>query len=114
MGIATGRVVALCHGDCWACRLSTAVPWELLLGVSRECRCAMGIAGQAVLSVALCLRNCWLGHGVGVAGVSQRRGNWILVLFTHSQGVSRGRLRGSCGWKRVRSVLGGRAGGALP
>ena len=36
MGIATGRVVALCHGDCCcACRVGGAVPWGLLLGVSR-------------------------------------------------------------------------------
>ena len=53
MGIAGGRVVwvalytmrvagvrvawvALCHGDCWrACRVGGAVPWRLLVGVSR-------------------------------------------------------------------------------
>ena len=48
MGV--GRVArvaraALCHGDCcWACRLGAAVPWGLLLDVSRGWRCAMGIA----------------------------------------------------------------------
>ena len=47
------------HGDCcWACRVGRAAPWGLLLGVSRECRCAMGIAGRAVLSVAPCLGDC--------------------------------------------------------
>ena len=47
MGV--GRVArvaraALCHGDCcWACRLGGAVPWGLLLGVSRGWRCAMAM-----------------------------------------------------------------------
>ena len=35
-----------------------AVPWGLLLGVLHGWRCAMGIAGQRVLSVAPCLRDC--------------------------------------------------------
>ena len=74
MGV--GRVArvacaALCHGDCcWACRVGAAVPWRLLLGVSRGWRCAMGIAagrlawvslgiaGQRGLSVAPCLGDC--------------------------------------------------------
>ena len=51
MGIAGVRVawVALCHGDCWcACRVGGAVPWGLLVGVSRGWRCAMRIAGVRV------------------------------------------------------------------
>ena len=57
MGV--GRVahvacVALCHGDCyWACLVGAAVPWGLLLGVSRRWRRAMGIAAGRVAWVAL-------------------------------------------------------------
>ena len=62
MGV--GRVArlaraALCHGDCcWARRLGAAVPWGLLLGVLRGCRCAvlrvLGIADQGMVWVAPC------------------------------------------------------------
>ena len=66
MGV--GRVarvacLALCHGDCcWARRMGAAVPWGLLLGVSRGCRCAMGIAGGRVAWVVLCHGDCWAGR----------------------------------------------------
>ena len=71
MGV--GRVArvaraALCHGDCcWACRVGAAVPWGLLLGVSRGCRCAIG--------------DCWAACPLGGA-VSWRR-----VLGIADQGV---------------------------
>ena len=55
---AAGRVawVALCYGDCcWACRGCGAVPWGLLLGVSRGWRRALGIAAQGLVWVAQCL-----------------------------------------------------------
>ena len=78
--------VPLCHGDCcWAgrvgaavpwgsasrarrvCGVCGAVPWGLLQGVSRGCRCAMGIAGGRVAWVALCHGDCcWAGR-VGAA-----------------------------------------------
>ena len=66
MGVGRVARVALCHGECcWARRVGAAVPWGLLLGVSRGCRCAMGIArgwrcamgliaGQDVVWVAPC------------------------------------------------------------
>ena len=56
-----GRVawVAPCHGDCcWACRGCGAVPWGLLVGVSRGWRRVLGIADQGVVWVAPCLRDC--------------------------------------------------------
>ena len=62
MGV--GRVarvacLALCHGDCcWARRVGAAVPWGLLLGVSRGCRCVMGIAAGRVAWVPLCHEDC--------------------------------------------------------
>ena len=57
MGIAARRIVsvALCHRDCCStCCVGGAVPWELLLGVSRGWRCAIGIAARQVAWVALC------------------------------------------------------------
>ena len=90
--------VALCHGDCcWAgrvgaavpwgsasrarrvCGVCGAVPWGLLLGGSRGCRCVMGIAGGRVAWVALCHGDCWRACRVG-GGVP-----WGLLL-----GMSRG------------------------
>ena len=71
MGV--GRVArvaraALCHGDCcWARRLGAAVPWGLLLGVSRGWRCAMGIAAGRVAWVSLCHGDCWAGRPLGGA-----------------------------------------------
>ena len=60
--------VALCHGDCWwARRVGAAVPWGLLVGVSRGCRCAMGIAGGRVAWVALCHEDCWAARPLGGA-----------------------------------------------
>ena len=62
MGV--GRVahvacVALCHGDCcWACRGRGAVPWGLLVGVSRGWRRVLGIADQGLVWVALCFWDC--------------------------------------------------------
>ena len=47
MGIAAGR-----------CRGRGAVPWGLLLGVSRGCRRVLGIADQGVVWVALCHGEC--------------------------------------------------------
>ena len=71
MGVGrVARVVraALCHGDCcWACRVGGAVPWGLLLGVSRGCRCAMGIAAGRVAWVSLCDGDCWWACRVGGA-----------------------------------------------
>ena len=90
--VARAALAALCHGDCcWARRLGAAVPWGLLLGVSRGCRCAMGIAGRAVLSMAPCLRDCSSGHGVGGAVslglVSRACSGWRRVLGIADQGV---------------------------
>ena len=71
MGV--GRVArvacaALCHGDCcWACRVGAAVPWGLLLAVSRGWRCAMGIAAGRLAWVALCHGDCCWASRVGVA-----------------------------------------------
>ena len=54
MGVGRVARVALCHGDCcWACRVGGAVPWGLLLGVSRGWRCAMGIAAGRLAWVSL-------------------------------------------------------------
>ena len=71
MGV--GRVArvaraALCHGDCcWACRVGAAVPWRLLLGVSRGWRCAMGIAAGRLAWVSLCHGDCWAACPLGGA-----------------------------------------------
>ena len=43
---------------CRVCLVCGAVPWGLLLGLSRVRRCAMGIAGGRVAWVAPCLRDC--------------------------------------------------------
>ena len=54
MGIAAGRVACAgpCHEDCWwACRVGGAVPWGLLVGMSRVWRCAIRIAGGRVAFV---------------------------------------------------------------
>ena len=60
--------VALCPGDCcWAGRVGAAVPWGLLLGVSRVRRCAMGIAAGRVAWVAPCLGDCRPGRRLGGA-----------------------------------------------
>ena len=81
MGVGRVARVALCHGDCcWACRLGAAVPWRLLLGVSRGWRSAMGIAGRAVLSVAPCLRGlltrAWSGWR-RVIGIADQGVVWV-------------------------------------
>ena len=95
MGV--GRVAcvacaALCHGDCcWACRVGAAVPWGLLLGVSRGCRCAMGIAGGRVAWVALCHGDCWaarpLGGAVSWGLLSRTWSGWRRVIRIGEQGV---------------------------
>ena len=78
---------------CRACGVCGAVPWGLLLGVSRGCWCAMGIAGGRsrgwrcakriaggrVACVALCHGDCYWACRVGGAVP------WGLLL-----GVSRG------------------------
>ena len=40
------------------CGVCGAVPCGLLLGGSRGCRCALGIADQGVVWVAQCVRDC--------------------------------------------------------
>ena len=95
MGV--GRVArvacaALCYGDCcWARRVGAAVPWGLLLGVSRWCRCAMRIAGGRVAWVALCHGDCWaarpLGGAVSWGLLSRTWSGWRRVIRIGEQGV---------------------------
>ena len=90
MGIAAGRVgrvawVALCHGDCcWACRVGGAVPWGLLLGVSRGRRCAMGIAAGRVAGAVLCHGDCcWacrVGGAVSLGLLTRALSGWRRVF----------------------------------
>ena len=104
--VARVACVALCPGDCcWAGRVGAAVPWGLLLGVSRRWRCAMGlllgvsrgwrcamgIAAGRVAWVALCHGDCcWACRGCGavpwglLVGVSR---GWRRVLGIADQGV---------------------------
>ena len=89
--VARVACVALCHGDCcWACRVGAAVPWGLLVGVSRGWRCAMGIAGGRVACVALCHGDCYWACRVRDAVP------WGLLL-----GVSRG-------WRCAMGIAAGR------
>ena len=93
---------ALCHGDCcWASRVGAAVPWGLLLGVSRGWRCAIGIAAGRLAWVSLCHADCWAGRPLGGAvswGLLTRAwSGWRRVLGIADQGV----LRASSGWRRV-------------
>ena len=77
--------------------MGAAVPWGLLLGRSRGCRCAMGIVA-CVACVALCHGDCCWACRVGGAVP------WGLLL-----GVSRGCrcAMGDCCWA-------GRVGAAVP
>ena len=95
MGV--GRVArvaraALCHGDCcWACRVGAAVPWGLLLGVSRGWRCAMGIAAGRLAWVSLCDGDCWaacpLGGALSWGLLSRTWSGWRRVIRIGEQGV---------------------------
>ena len=115
MGIAAGRVawVPLCHGDCyWACRMCGAVPWGLLLGVSRGWRCAMGIAAGRVVYVALC-HCCWACRVGGAVpwglllGVSRVRRCAMVIAGGRVTGAAL--CHGDCwcvsrGWRRVLGI----------
>ena len=90
-----GRVACalLCRGTQWqavtmgvgcVARVCGAVPWGLLLGAPRGCRCAMDIAARRVASLPLCHGDCWwaccLGGAVpwGLLGSASSR--WRRVI----------------------------------
>ena len=65
-----------------------AVPWGLLLGVSRAWRCAMEIAAGRVAWAPLCHGDCWAARPLGGAV------SWGLLT------------RASSGWRRVIGIAG--------
>ena len=66
--VACVACVPLCHGDCcWGGRVGGAVPWGLLLGRSRGCRCAVGICVSGASRV---WRGCRCAMGIA-AGTGQ-------------------------------------------
>ena len=67
---------------CRVCLVCGAVPWGLLLGRSRGCRCAVGIAA-GLLGVSRG-RRCAMGIAAGLLGVSRGRRR---VLEIADQGV---------------------------
>ena len=131
MGV--GRVahvacVALCHGDAavpWGLLLGVsrgAVPWGLLVGVSHVWRCAMMIATGRVAWVALCHGDCYWACRVGGAvpwglllGVSRRWRCAMGIAARVGGAVPWGLLLGvSRGWRRVLGIAGGRVAWVAP
>ena len=79
------------------CAVCGAVPWGLLLGRSRGCRCAVGIAAGCVAGAALCRGDLRLGRVACVAWVALCHGDCCWAGR-----VGGGLLLGrSCGWRRV-------------
>ena len=74
---------------CRACGACGAVPWGLLLGVSRGWRCAMGIAAGRLAWVSLC--HCWaarpLGGAVSWGLLTTPWSGWRRVIRIGEQGV---------------------------
>ena len=129
-GLGSGRVAcvacaALCHGDCWrARRVGAAVPWGMLLGVSRGRRwvapchgdsCwACRVGGAMPWGLLLGVSRGWL-CAMGIAGgrvacVALWHGDWCwacrvggaVPLGLLGGTVSWGLLtRASSGWRRV-------------
>ena len=64
-----------------------AVLWELLVGVSRVWRCAVGIGDQGVVWVAPCLWDCWAASCGWRCVIGIVSSGWRRVIGIADQGV---------------------------